>query len=217
MHEVFTFSWSEDTVERDPWFLYSFFSVAFCCFFFVFFWRVVCDIALRFQWLWPPPFFFQPEKKTKNPHTRPPSPTPNRPLLPAALGRGNYALLSLPFVWGASLGTVFTSAVAFFTSASPLVLSSFTAFPLRQQTQERGRTIGETKKEERGDSVNGEPLSLSLTAKLSALSWLLCHFSKKERGGKKNGGKNMQDALREFVFPPGTECISHIMGSSSLS
>lgn len=190
MHEVFTFSWSEDTVERDPWFLYSFFSVAFC-WFFLFFSDGWC-VTLRwgFSDCDPPLFSFNPKKKTKNPHTRPPSPTPNRPLLPAALGRGNYALLSLPFVWGASLGTVFTSAVAFFTSASPLVLSSFTAFPLRQQTQERGRTIGETKKEERGDSVNGEPLSLSLTAKLSALSWLLCHFSKKERGGKKKmGGK----------------------------
>lgn len=32
MHEVFTFSWSEDTAERDPWFLF-FFSVTFCCFF----------------------------------------------------------------------------------------------------------------------------------------------------------------------------------------
>lgn len=31
------------------------------------------------------------------------------------------------------------------------------------------------------------------------------------------GGGNMQDGLGEFVFPPGTECISHIMGSSSLS
>lgn len=166
----------------------------FCCFLLVFFcffltggvWHCV-EVSVTVT----PPFFLSTrKKKQKNPHTRPPSPTPNRPLLPAALGRGNYALLSLPFVWGASLGTVFTSAVAFFTSASPLVLSSFTAFPLRQQTQERGRTIGETKKEERGDSVNGEPLSLSLTAKLSALSWLLCHFSKKERGGKKKmGGK----------------------------
>lgn len=165
----------------------------FCCFLLVFFrffltggvWHCV-EVSVTVT----PPFFLSTrKKKQKNPHTRPPSPTPNRPLLPAALGRGNYALLSLPFVWGASLGTVFTSAVAFFTSASPLVLSSFTAFPLRQQTQERGRTIGETKKEERGDSVNGEPLILSLTAKLSALSWLLCHFSKKERGGKKMGGK----------------------------
>lgn len=127
----------------------------FCCFLLVFFrffltggvWHCV-EVSVTVT----PPFFLSTrKKKQKNPHTRPPSPTPNRPLLPAALGRGNYALLSLPFVWGASLGTVFTSAVAFFTSASPLVLSSFTAFPLRQQTQERGRTIGETKKEERGD------------------------------------------------------------------
>lgn len=27
----------------------------------------------------------------------------------------------------------------------------------------------------------------------------------------------MHDALREFVSPPGTECVSHIMGSGRLS
>lgn len=94
---------------------------------------VLCDIALRFQWLWPP----------TTPHLEKPTPNnppyPNHTLLPAALGQGDYALLSLPFVWGASLGIVFTSAVAFFTSVSPLVLSSFTVLPLWGQTQERER------------------------------------------------------------------------------
>lgn len=51
--------------------------------------------------------------------------------------------------------------------------------------------------------------SFSLAAELS-LSCLLCHFSKTD-------GKNMHDALREFAFPSGTECVSHIMRSSSLS
>lgn len=74
----------------------------------------------------------------------------------------------------------------------------------------------ETQKDKkRGDSVSSKSLSLSFTAKRSVLSCLLYHFSKKEGRGKL--GENMQDALREFVFPPGTECISHIMGSSSLS
>lgn len=40
------------------------------------------------------------------------------------------------------------------------------------------------------------------------------NFQRKE---EKKWGENMQDGLREFVFPPGTECISRIMWSSSLS
>lgn len=91
---------------------------------------------------------------------------------------------------------------------SVIVLHSLTATGTNTGAREN------QKEKKRGDSVNSESLSLSHTAKLSALSCLLCHFSKKER---KKRGENMQDALREFVFPSGTECISHIMGSSSLS
>ena len=148
----------------------------------------------------PPLFSFNPKKPPQKTLAPDHPPQPPTALFFLLLLLGNYALLSLPFVWGASLGTVFTSAVAFFTSASPLVLSSFTVLPLRQQTQEWGKTRGETKKEERGDSVNGEPLSLSLTAKLSALSWLLCHFSKKERGGEKWGEKHAR-CFEGICFP----------------
>lgn len=48
-------------------FFFFSFSFAFCCFFW---WDgVVCDIALRFQWLWPPP----PNLLTLKTHTQPPS------------------------------------------------------------------------------------------------------------------------------------------------
>jgi len=167
---------------------------------------VVCDISLKVSvnvTLFPPRHL---TLKT----------TPNHPFpLPAALRWGDYALLSLPFVWGASLGTVFTSAVAFFTSVSPFVPPSFTALPLW------GWRKGAGEKKKRGDSVNSESPRLSLSlSKLNCLLWaaFCVIYSKKEKNEKGvGGGGDMQDALREFVFPSGTECISHIMGSSSLS
>lgn len=147
---------------------------------------VVRDIALRFQWLRPPP------PSTFNLNT-PPHPTglPSAAsLLPPApdAARADYALLSLPLDCGASLGTVFTSVVAFGASLSPLALSSFTVLPLwdaraQERPVGRGGGVGDTKTEEIVLKANH---GVSLTAKLSALSHLLCHFSKK--AGKEMGG-----------------------------
>lgn len=58
----------------------------------------------------------------------------------------DHALLSLPFVWAASLGTVFTSEGAFFTSVSVsgLLLSSVTILPLegkREPHKQKERKI----------------------------------------------------------------------------
>lgn len=115
---------------------------------------------------------FEPLNRHPNP------PNPNALFVPPPSRTGDYALLSLPFACGASLGTVFTSVVAFFTSVSLLALSSFTIFPLGKK---RGRNAKE--KEE----ILLASLSLSFKAKLSVQSCLLCLFPKEERG--KNEGK----------------------------
>ncbi|KAL1252954.1 hypothetical protein QQF64_017647 [Cirrhinus molitorella] len=48
----------------------------------------------------------------------------------------DHALLSLPFDWGASLGTVFTSAGVLFTSVSgALLLSSTMILPLGEREE----------------------------------------------------------------------------------
>lgn len=131
-------------------------------------WGGVCEIVSKFQWLWPPPLLTCKAHTPNSPHPTCTPPSSSSPL-PAG---GHYALLSLPFAWGASLGTVFTSAVASFTSGSVLAWSLFTAFPLRGRKQKGWKRRKEI------------PLEWT---RLSSHSWTVCLLS-----GSSNGGKEVE-------------------------
>lgn len=175
MHEVFAFSWSEDTVERDPWFL---FLLAFLLLFVVFFWwdGVVCALLWGFSDCDPPP----PCLLTLKTHTQPPSlPQPPSSSRCSWARRLRFTLVAvrLRSLVGNCLHLgcgVLHLRLAF----SVIILHSLTAMGTNRKEREPDRD------KKRGDSVKSESLSLSL----SALSCLLCHFSKKE--GKKMGGKH---------------------------
>lgn len=164
----------------------------------------MCEIALRFQWLWPTPF----NLKTQQPE-------PSQPYVPSSSCCSRPRRLRFTFV-AIHLRSLVGNGLHFGCGILHLRLA-FSAIILHSLTTTGTNVrMRETQKDKkREDSVSSKSLSLSFTAKRSVLSCLLYHFSKKEGRGKL--GENMQDALREFVFPPGTECISHIMGSSSLS
>lgn len=138
----------------------------------------------------PPLFSFNPKKKTKKPShpTTLPNPQPPSSSRCSRTGKLRFTLVAVRL--GSLVGNrlhlgrgVLHLRLAF----GLIVLHSLPAAATNAGARKNHRR---DKKRRERRSVNGEPLSLSLTAKLSALSWLLCHFSKKERGGKKKmGGK----------------------------
>lgn len=164
VHEIFTRSCSEDTVEGDPWF----FCFSQCD-------GVVCDIALRFQWLWPPPFFFLTLKPSPTPT---PTSTPSSSSSHAIRLRFTLIAVRLRSLVGNRLH-LGRGVVHLRLAFSVIFLHSLTAV---------GRNI-------QLDSVSCKSLSLSFTA----LSCLLCHIFKEKRG--KNGAKKHARCFEGICFP----------------
>lgn len=149
--------------------------------------------------------------------TQPPQnlPNPNCPLPPAFLPTGKSCFTFVAICLRSLVGNrlhlscgVLHLRLAF----GVIILDSLSTID-KKTKQKKVKEWEKYKKRERGDSVS---ITKSLFSQLNCLlRAAFCVIFQRRKQTRME--ENMQDALREFVFAPGTECISHIMGSSSLS